>query len=177
MQDNNENVLDKETAEKEIKAWLKAIDFDGFEFSEEKELKSIDNEDSELNEDEFEDLESKKSENNDSPDMQKSFYNVLLKYAQSGELVFGSDGVVKHTLIKPIMKKNGMPYLETLEYDCDVEYGKFKTKLNELDSNDNTMDSRLYALVSAVTGVGLGVLYKLRMRDAGIARAIALFIG
>ena len=184
MQENNEknshsdNVLDEETAKAEIKKWLDAVDFEGFDFEEEKQLESIDDEDNELKDDkEFEDLESKKKEESKDPDMTKSFYNILVKYAMKGILVFKDDGVVVHKLIKPIHKKSGLVYLDSLTYDCDIEYGKFKTKLKELDDDDNTMDSRLYALVSAVTGIGLGVLYKLKMRDAGISRAIALFIG
>lgn len=175
-----DNVLDEKTAKAEIKKWLDSVDFEGFDFDEEDRLKDLADKDAEVDEDkEFEELQAgkKKEQESKKPDHTKSFYGILLKYAMTGVLTFNDDGTVVHKLIKPIVKKSGEVYLDKMTYDCDIEYGKFKTKVNEIDKDDESMDSRLFALVSAVTGVGLGVLYKLRMRDASISRAIALFIG
>lgn len=157
------DVLDEKTARSEINNWLDEIDYDEIDFF----LKN--NESKEVSEEEFSE-ESKEENSND----HEVFYNKLLKYAMKGVLVFNEDGTIQHNLLKPIMKKGGGVHLDTINYDCDVNYGTFKTKLKA--EGGESGEERLSAVVSAIAGQPSGVLYKLKFKDAGIANAIAIFL-
>lgn len=174
MNENNQKV-DEVTATREIKDWLENIGFDEWEDVKKPISSGNDSDEEVVDPKEFSDEEGSQRKLIDMlPEAKRGYYKTLLSAVQKGYLVFKDESVIQ-TLKKPINKKDGSLYKSTLEFDCDIQYGAFKNKLR--DQEDSDVESRMNALICALTGLGSGVLYKVRMYDMKVAMSIAVFIG